>query len=258
MLDENITEIVIGTHSIAEAIRSKGRKVFKIICTKEGLDELNKKNAIAKEDLKSIIVEEFSSHDFQSQAKREYEQRGFQFKRIPSQILALTDPVVIESPDWLYKRISSGKPLKIFSLDHVTDVHNGAAILRTAAFYGVDCLLIPTKGSFGLSPGFLRVASGAAEHVKIIKCSNLSRTLRKLIDQGVHVIGFSEHADTDFAEKSLADQDVCLVMGAEDRGLSNAVARIVDKNVSIKGHGALKSLNVSVAAAIAMEKFFGA
>ncbi len=56
-------------------------------------------------------------------------------------------------------------------LDQITDVHNAAAIMRSAAFYGVDCVLISQKGNFGMGPNFARIASGALEYVKIIQFS---------------------------------------------------------------------------------------
>ena len=142
-------------------------------------------------------------------------------------------------------------------MDQVTDVHNGAAILRTASFFGVDCVLVAMKGNFGRSPTFSRIASGSIEHVKIIKVASLPKTLNKLKDKKVLCIGLSEHAGAEL-EPINYDYSTCLVLGAEDVGLSNAVSRVLDKNVSLRARGEIKSLNVSVASAIAMEKIWGA
>ncbi|MBF0445401.1 MAG: hypothetical protein HQL68_07405, partial [Magnetococcales bacterium] len=78
-----------------------------------------------------------------------YKKFGFTYQRIPSQMFLVTSATEIFDVAWLYDQVVCGKVPKIFCLDQVTDVHNGAAILRTAAFYGVDCLLISQKGNFG-------------------------------------------------------------------------------------------------------------
>jgi 23S rRNA (guanosine2251-2'-O)-methyltransferase len=111
------------------------------------------------------------------------------------------------------------------------------------------------KGNFGMGPNFSRIASGATEHVQIVKCSSLPKILTKLIELNVEVIGLSEHAtDTNLNIKDA--KATCLVLGAEDEGMSNAVSRVVEKTIALKPLGRIKSLNVSVAAAVAMEKIF--
>jgi 23S rRNA (guanosine2251-2'-O)-methyltransferase len=156
----------------------------------------------------------------------------------------------------MYEQLESRIPIKILALDQITDAHNGAAIMRTAAFYGVDCILISARGNFGLGPGFARIASGATEHVKIVRCSALPKTLTKIKDLGAIVIGLSEHASGDLGTID-NKKPICLILGAEDVGMSHAVSRVVETTISFKPQGKIKSLNVSVAAAIAMEKIFG-
>jgi 23S rRNA (guanosine2251-2'-O)-methyltransferase len=93
--------------------------------------------------------------------------------------------------------------------------------------------------------------------VKIVRCSALPKTITKLKELGVMCVGLSEHASEEL-NKIDNEKSVCLVLGAEDVGMSHAVSRVVDKTIAFKPLGKIKSLNVSVAAAIAMEKIFGA
>ena len=140
----------------------------------------------------------------------------------------------------------------------VSDIQNAAAILRTAAFYGVPFLLVAKKGGFGLTPAFYRLASGATEYVRIIPVNNLSRTLLKLKERGLPILGFSEEGlpwDT-LPPPHTDSPPPCLVLGAEGAGLSHAVQRCVDKLIQIPPQGPLDTLNVSVASALAMEKFW--
>jgi 23S rRNA (guanosine2251-2'-O)-methyltransferase len=254
-MEEIERDMIVGIHSIAEVILNSSRDIFRIVSTEEGLKELVKRSAVTQKDLDKIEVKLIAPHALQEVAKKIYKNLDMNYSRVPSGIFIEATPLQFEDLNWIYKQIEDGKKLRIFCLDQVTDIHNGAAIMRTAAFYGVDCLVTAVKGSFGMGPNFSRIASGAAEHVKIVKCGSLPKFLTKLKQQGIGCIGFSEHSDEEATEVK-SYNGICLVMGSEDTGLSNAVERVLDKRVAFVPQGPIKSLNVSVAAAIAMEKFF--
>ncbi|MEQ1666521.1 MAG: RNA methyltransferase, partial [Bdellovibrionales bacterium] len=242
--------------SIVEAIRNPERAIYEIVATEDGLEELKKRGGLKREEIPMNKVRLLEGHTLQEEAKKFYRDLDMEFQRVPSQIFILVSPITIYEPTWIYTQLESRIPLKILALDQVTDAHNGAAIMRTAAFYGVDVILISAKGNFGLGPNFSRIASGASEYVKIVRCSALPKTLTKLKDLGAICIGLSEHASGTL-EKIDNTQSICLVLGAEDVGLSHAVSRVVETTIAFKPLGKIKSLNVSVAAAIAMEKIFG-
>lgn len=249
-------DMIIGIHSIAEAIRNPQRQIFEIVATDEGYQEFKKRSGLRENEIPLTKVRWLESHALQEEAKRIYQDMELEFQRVPSGIFMLVSPIEIFEPTWIYEQLESRIPIKILALDQVTDAHNGAAIMRTAAFYGVDCILLSARGNFGTGPGFSRIASGATEYVKIVKCSGLPKALTKLKDLGATVIGLSEHATGDLGEID-NKKPICLVLGAEDVGMSHAVGRVVETTISFKPQGKIKSLNVSVAAAIAMEKIFG-
>lgn len=249
-------DMIVGIHSIAEALKNPHRQVFEIVCTDEGFHEFKKRSGLRDSDIPLNKVRWLEGHALQEEAKKIYRDLDLEFQRVPSGIYMLVSPVEILEPTWIYQQLESRIPLKILALDQVTDAHNGAAIMRTAAFYGVDAILISAKGNFGIGPGFSRIASGATEHVKIVRCSALPKTITKLKDLGATCIGLSEHASGDLGTLD-SKKSICLVLGAEDVGMSHAVSRVVETTISFKPAGKIKSLNVSVAAAIAMEKIFG-
>lgn len=248
-------DLIVGIHSIAEALKNPERTIIKIVATEEGLDELKKRGGLRREEIPQEKVRLLEGHALQEEAKKIYRDLDMEFNRVPSGIFMLVSPVTIYEPTWLYNQLESRIPLKILALDQVTDAHNGAAIMRTAAFYGVDAILISSKGNFGLGPNFARIASGALEHVKIVRCSALPKTITKLKELGATCIGLSEHASGNL-ERSAEKKAICLILGAEDVGMSHAVSRVVDTTIALRPEGKIKSLNVSVAAAIAMEKIF--
>lgn len=249
-------DMIIGIHSIAEALRNPERAIFEIVATNEGLEDLKKRGGLRNSEIPIDKVRILEGHALQEEAKIIYRELDYEFQRVPSQVFMLVSPISIYEPTWLYNQLESRIPIKILALDQVTDAHNGAAIMRTAAFYGVDAILISAKGNFGLGPGFSRIASGATEHVKIVRCSALPKTITKIKELGAICIGLSEHASGTLEEVQ-AVKPICLVLGAEDTGMSHAVSRVVETTIAFKPAGKIKSLNVSVAAAIAMEKIFG-
>ena len=255
-------DVIVGVHSTAEAISNPKREWFELVTTDEGMQDLIARTKLDKKLLPQEKLRKLNSHALQEEAKARYSELGVEFQRVPSGVFLVATPLESYDLSWIYARLEGGgKVLKLLALDQVTDIHNGAAMMRTAAFYGIDAIIISSKGSFGTGPSFNRIASGATEHIAVIKCASLSRALLKLQELGVRCIGLSEHATlSDLAsirEKSKNNETVCLVLGAEDVGLSHAVMRVVNETMSIKPQGKIKSLNVSVAAAIAMEKIFG-
>lgn len=252
-------DLIIGIHSIGCTLANDTRSHKRLVYTETGLEELLKRTNIKKSDLDGIEQEMLSSHNLQELGKRYFKELDLEFSRIPSQIFLITSELETFENSWLYEQIEKKDDLKILCLDQITDIHNGAAILRTASFYGVDIVILPSKKSFGFTPSFYRIASGATEYINIVQVSSLTKVVSKLISRGVTCIGLTEHAPNPLTDEVLkhAGLGVCLVLGKEETGISNAVLRLLKHQLSLTPRGETQSLNVSVAAAIAMEKSFG-
>ena len=248
------TDLIFGLHSIAEALKNPKRGEWHIYATDESLKELRKLHFDNKKLAENIETSILSSHKLQEEGKFQLRERGFKEQRVPSQIFLVTKKLEEKSIAAIYESADKNENLKIMALDQVTDIHNLAAILRTAAFYNLDYVLISKKGPMNFPPSYYRIASGAAEYVNLINCSGLPKALNKLKDKRVTCLGLAEEATTT-AEEDQGRAKTCLVMGSEDTGLSNATRRILETFVALPAKGSIKSLNVSVAAAIAMEKF---
>lgn len=246
-------DLVFGLHSIAAALKNPARSHMKLVATDEGLQELQKKHNITPKHY-NVKTDILSSHALQEQAKKLCAHLDVEFTRVPSGIYLQTSPLMTYTIQDFLKRPEA----RLLALDQITDVHNGAAILRSACFYGVTGVLIPSAKSFGLTPSFYRIASGAVEYVNLIRVNSLSKAVGQLNEAGFLTVGLSEHSSENLTPAELkAQKKICLLLGAEETGLSNAVARLVQKNMSLPSQGEIKSLNVSNAAAIAMEKCFG-
>jgi 23S rRNA (guanosine2251-2'-O)-methyltransferase len=246
-------DLIFGLHSIAAALKNSRRTHIKLVATDDGLSELQKKHRIVPKNF-NVKTDIFSSHSLQEHAKKLCAELDVEFSRVPSGIYLQTSPLQTFSLGEYLTRPEA----RVIALDQITDVHNGAAILRTASFYGVNAVLIPSERSFGLTPSFYRIASGAVEFVDLIRVNSLSRAVGQLNEAGFQTIGLSEHSGETLDQLAIRQtRKICLLLGSEETGLSNAVARLVQKSLSLPSQGSMKSLNVSSAAAIAMEKCFG-
>ena len=135
-------------------------------------------------------------------------------------------------------------------LDGIQDPHNIGAISRTALATGVFSIILPKRNSAGISPGSLRSSAGAIEHLKIVKVSNINRTLLKLKEFGFWVIGLDNNSTNNIQTMKM-DIPLAIVVGSEGKGISELVLKNCDNTARIPIHGPVDSLNASVAAGIA-------
>ena len=128
--------------------------------------------------------------------------------------------------------------------------YNVGAILRSAAFFGVEAALLGTPAPHpGLPPTAVRVAEGGAEHVALARTTDLADTLARVKARGVRVVGADGHAPTSAAGFAFG-RPVVLVLGNEREGLGDRARAQCDALVAVRGTGAVESLNVAVAAGV--------
>jgi 23S rRNA (guanosine2251-2'-O)-methyltransferase len=136
-------------------------------------------------------------------------------------------------------------------LDGVTDPHNLGACLRTADAAGAHVLIIPKDRAAAVDGIARKVAAGAAEFVPVATVTNLARTLTMLKERGVWVVGTDAGADQTLYDADL-DRPLALVLGAEGDGMRRLTREHCDFLVRIPMSGWVESLNVSVAAGVAL------
>lgn len=143
-----------------------------------------------------------------------------------------------------------GSPL-LLVLDGVTDPHNLGACLRVADGAGAHAVVAPKDHAVGVNATVAKVASGAAETVPYFMVTNLARTLTELKERDIRIVGTSGDATRSLYDADLAGP-LALVLGAEGSGMRQLTARHCDELVRLPMHGAVESLNVSVASGICL------
>jgi len=139
----------------------------------------------------------------------------------------------------------------ILVLDGVKDPHNLGACLRSADAAGVGAVIVPKDNAVGLTPVVSKVACGAAETVPLVAVTNLVRTLKKMQQSGIWVIGTAGEATQSLYNAKLTGP-MALVMGAEDKGMRRLTRETCDELIKIPMAGQISSLNVSVATGVSL------
>jgi 23S rRNA (guanosine2251-2'-O)-methyltransferase len=154
--------------------------------------------------------------------------------------------------DLLAAALDSDHPPLIVALDSITDPRNLGAIIRSAAAFGADGVLIPERRSAGMTAAAWKTSAGAAAQIPIARATNLNRSLRAYADAGLSLIGLDGSADTTISEVPGASGPMVLVVGSEGAGLSRLVREACDCLASIPISKSVESLNAGVAAGIAL------
>lgn len=147
--------------------------------------------------------------------------------------------------------IPKDKNAFVLILDSVQDPHNFGACIRSAHSAGVDFIIVPKDNSAPINATVKKVACGAAEHTKIIVVTNLARAIEKLKDQGIWIVGLAGEADESLYDMNLSDS-IAIVAGAEGSGMRQRTKASCDFLAKLPMFGEVSSLNVSVAAGIAL------
>jgi 23S rRNA (guanosine2251-2'-O)-methyltransferase len=146
----------------------------------------------------------------------------------------------------------------VVALDQISDPQNLGAVLRSAAFFGADAVLVLKNRSAEVTPKVARIAVGGAEFVEIFRVTNLARSLDTLREFGYWVYGLDERGERTLRETEFDPQSV-LVVGAEGQGLRQRTRTKCDALVRIPGgREGVESLNAGVATAIALAELAGA
>ena len=223
--------VLWGFHAVLEALRSSRRTPLRLIATAAAAERLGAE--IADRGLQATIV---APQDLDRLLPREAVHQGVALEARPLETHDITD-----IPD-------EGT---LLVLDQITDPHNVGAILRTAAAFGVAALLTTERHAPEMTGVLAKSASGGLEHVPIVSLVNLARGLESLHGRGYQLIGLDSEGSLPL-EAVRPHRALALVLGAEGKGLRRLTRERCDAVARLDMPGAVKSLNVSNACAVAL------
>jgi 23S rRNA (guanosine2251-2'-O)-methyltransferase len=223
--------LIYGFHSVMAALKAPRRELIRLYATPAAAERLGAEIAARGIETRIMGPEEISAR-----APREAVHQGLLLEARPLAPIDIAD-----------------LPAKglVLVLDQITDPHNVGAILRTAAAFAVDALVTTERHSPELGGALAKSASGGLEHVPICSVPNLARALAEMGDMGYWRIGLDSEAETELTDEPLS-RPLALVLGAEDKGLRRLTRERCDRLARLDLPGAIKSLNVSNACAIAL------
>ncbi len=222
--------LIYGIHSVREALANPRRSLVRLIATENGALRLKEDGPLP---LEPVIVK---PDDIGRQLTADAVHQG---------VLLLAEPLEPLRLDEL-----PGDALLI-ALDQVTDPHNVGAILRTAAAFGVCAILTTERHSPEVTGVMAKAASGGLEHVPFCQVKNLGNALETLSARGFQCVGLDSDAPAAIGSVAMR-RPLVLVLGAEGKGLRLRTRALCDTVVRLDMPGAIRSLNVSNAAAISL------
>ena len=143
-------------------------------------------------------------------------------------------------------------PMMLIGLDGITDPHNLGAVIRSAAAFGADGVVIPERRNAAMTGSAWKASAGAAARMPIAQVTNLVRSIEDAKKAGCFVIGLDAEGDAELSKMNLAKESIYIIVGSEGKGLSRLVREKCDLVVSIAMQSNVESLNASVATAITM------
>lgn len=156
-----------------------------------------------------------------------------------------------EVQDIIYQDFSSGKSPMVVVLDGVTDVRNLGAISRTAEIFGASAIVTPVNNTAIINEISFKISAGALAHIPMCREKSLTNALEKLKELGLTIYAADQNAEKEIQEMNFTDP-CAIVFGDEGMGVSSHLMKRVDQVFSIPQTGKTESLNVSVAAGIAL------
>jgi 23S rRNA (guanosine2251-2'-O)-methyltransferase len=227
--------ILYGWHTVTAALANPARHVKKLLATENALRRL------ADEAIRLPLEPELVRPDvIAARLSADAVHQGLYAEADPLPAPALADLAV---------GLAAGGIVLV--LDQITDPHNVGAILRTAAAFAVAAVVTTARHSPEATGVLAKSASGALEWVPIVIVQNLARALGEMKELGFLVVGLDSEAGDDIAATPLSPP-LALVLGAEGKGLRQGTRAVCDRLVRLDLPGAIKSLNVSNAAALAL------
>ena len=229
---------IVGKHTVLEALKNSKRRVLRVFLTEESKKIIHRESP-NKDLLKDIKIFFKTKRELDKYSTKE-------------NILHQGFVAEVEHLDQISLKdfIKTKENINLACLDEVTDARNIGSIVRSAASFKLDGIILKERHYPSESKLMYKSASGAMEHVNIFSVSNINSTLKQLREKNFWVYGFDSNGKKDFTEYEYKGNNIML-FGSEGYGISKHTLNYTDYLVKIKINSKIESLNISNSASIA-------
>ena len=228
---------IIGQHAVIEALRNPKRKVLRVFLTEESKKNIHKKSP-NKNLLNDVKVYFKTKKELDKYSTRE----NLQHQGYVAEIEHLQKPILKEY-------IKEKNEMTLICLDGVTDPRNIGSLIRSAASFNIDGVIIKERNFPNESKLMYKAASGAIEYINIFEVSNINSTLKNLKEKNFWVYGFDVNGKKNFTDIKWHGNNI-LLFGSEGSGMHKHTSKYADFLVKIEINKKIESLNISNSAAI--------
>tara|TARA_S200000501_G_C20852530_1_gene756306 strand:- start:2108 stop:2851 length:744 start_codon:yes stop_codon:yes gene_type:complete len=228
---------IIGKHAVTEALKNKKRKVQKVFLTEES------KKIIHRENSKFNLLKDIKVH-----FKTRKELDKYRGKDQISHQGFVAEIEHLEYPT-LKEFIKDKSNLNLVCLNEVNDPRNIGSIIRSAAAFNIDGIIVKERHYPSESKILYKSASGCVEFINIFKVSNVNSTLKNLKEKNFWVYAFEASGSEDLKNINLSKKNI-LLFGSEGKGIKKHTSKYADFTIKINMNKKVESLNISNTAAI--------
>ena len=228
---------IIGQHAVIEALRNPKRKVLKLFLTEESKKNIHKKNP-NQNLLNNVRVYFKTKKELDKYSTKE----NLLHQGYVAEVEHLEKPIL---KDFIKKQ----KEITLVCLDGVTDPRNIGSLIRSAASFNIDGIIVKERHFPSESKLMYKAASGSIEHINIFQVSNINSTLKNLKDKNFWIYGFDGNGKKNFTDIEWKGKNI-LVFGSEGFGMHKHTSKYADFLVKINISEKVESLNISNSAAI--------
>lgn len=236
-------EVVSGRNTVVEALRAKIPASALFIAQKVELDD-RVREAISLANNRGIPVGEVTRSEIDRMTGGDFVHQGI--------ALQVPNYQYIDTAELLDRALSKSTSPLIIALDGITDPRNLGAIIRSAAAFGAQGIVLPQRRSVGVTASAWKTSAGAAARIPVAMAPNLNQVITEYKKRGLFVIGLDGEGDVALPDFTLSDSPLLLIVGSEGKGLSRLVSESCDQIVSIPISSKIESLNAGIAVSVAL------
>ena len=233
----NTNFFIVGKHPVIEALKNPQRKVIRLFLTEESKKNIHRSSP-ERNLIKDVKVFFKTKKELDKYCKNE-------------QILHQGYVAEVERLEEknLKEFIKNKENITLACLDGVTDPRNIGSVIRSAASFSIDGIIVKERLFPENSKSMYKASSGSIEHTNIFKVANINSTLKFLREKNFWIYGFSSEGNKDFTKYDWKGNNV-LLFGSEGHGLKEKTSKYIDFPVKIKINDKIESLNISNSATI--------